>query len=183
VNGGQSEKEEQAMFAQPMAKRRRGGFTLVESAIAVVIVGVGIVAMLSAMASGTSVNGQARSITQGVFLAQEIREWTMRLPFVDPNHPNANPGPDVGENPQTFINDLDDLMNVTFSPPRDGQGNPIAGLTGWSQKITIEWRDPLSLSTRVYPDGSSDVASVAVTVSLNGRPVYSTSWIVTNKGT
>lgn len=173
------------MIAQRASTRRRGGFTLIESAIAVVVVGVGIVALLQAMASGTRINGQARAITQGVFLAQEVREWTLRLPFKDPNAPNPNmhpytPGPESGENPQVYVNDLDDLESITFSPPRDGEGQAIPELSGWTQTITMQWRDPGSLTTAV-PSGTSGVVHVTVSVSRNNQSVHSASWIVTDR--
>ncbi len=46
------------------------------------------------------------------------------------------PGPDQSD-PQTFVDDLDDLMDVTYSPPRDAHGLPIADMTSWSQTITL----------------------------------------------
>jgi len=162
-------------------RRRHGGFTLIEAAIATMVVAIGIVALLSALGAGTRVNSQARDITQAVFLAQEIREWTLRLPFKDPNPANAHnsPGPD-GIDPQLFVNDLDDLLNVTYGPPRDGQGRPIAGMAGWSQTINMNWRDPDSLTTTV-PVGISDVICVTVTIRHGQEAILATNWIVTRR--
>ncbi len=120
-------------------------------------------------------------MTQAIFLAQEIREWTMRLPYVDPNHPTKSPGPDAGEDPNTFVNDLYDLSGATFTPPRDGRGNAIAGLTGWSQSISMEWRQENSLATVYLPRGGSAVVCVTVTIKLNNQTVYTTSWLVTDR--
>lgn len=173
------------MVARCAAIRRRGGrgFTLVEAAIAIVVVGVGIVALMHAMASGTRINSEGQAITQAVFVAQEVREWTMRLPFSDEDPSDANnpPGPD-SQSPQVFVDDLDDLMEVTYGPPRDGQGVAIADLAGWSQTIHLEWRDPGSLTTAV-PDGDSDVVCVTVDVGRHGRDIHSASWLVTRRQT
>jgi type II secretory pathway pseudopilin PulG len=156
-----------------------GGFTLIEAAIATVIIGIGITALLASVAAGTRVNDSGQKLTQAVFLAQEIREWTLKLPFTDPDAADASnpPGPD-GTNPQTFIDDLDDLMNVTYSPPRDGQGSPIADMVGWSQKITLTWRNPNNLATTVAA-GASDIINVTVDISYKGTPTYTASWLVT----
>jgi prepilin-type N-terminal cleavage/methylation domain-containing protein len=166
-------------------RHARPGFTLIESAVAVVIVGVGIVAMLGAMASGSRVNAQARETTQAIFLAQEIREWTLRLPYRDPNDPNQHSYPytsthEAGEDPNVFVNDLKDLNGVTYSPPRDGEGQAITGLAGWKQAITMQWRDPAWL-TNAAPGGpgSSPTLCVTVVISHNNQPVYTASWIVT----
>jgi hypothetical protein len=133
-----------------------------------------------AVASGSRVNGAGQDLNQAVFLAQEIREWTLTLPFVDPNHPTNPPGPDPGENPQTFVNDLDDLMGVIFNPPRDGSGGAITNLPAWSQSIAITWRDPDHL-TQTVTAGSSNVVHVEVTVSNQGTPVLTTGWLVAKR--
>ncbi len=162
-------------------RQRQSGFTLIEAALTTAVVGIGILALMHSMAAGTRVNRQGRNITQAVFLAQEIREWTLRLPFRDPDPADQNnpPGPD-GTSPQTFVDDLDDLMGVTYSPPRDAQGYAINGLTGWSQTIDLEWRDPDDLRSVVTP-GTSPVINVKVTVKFKGEEVLQTDWLVTDR--
>ena len=161
----------------------RGGFSLMEVAVTTVIVGVGVTSLLLSVGSGTRVNGGAQELTQAVFLAQEIREWTVKLPFSDPDPADAGnpPGPD-GTSPLVFVDDLDDLMNVTFSPPRGGTGQPLNALTGWSQRITITWRDPDDLSAVVSP-GASDIVYVQVEILRRGKLVYTTGWIVARRKT
>ena len=160
---------------------RRGGFTLIEAAVATIVIGLGAAALLTAVASGTRTNAAGRSITQAVLLAQEIREWTVKLPFSDPDEADMGnpPGPD-GADPQVFVDDLDDLMNVTYSPPRDGQGQPVADMTGWQQAITLTWRAPSDLTTAVAA-GTSDTIHVQVDISHNGLNVLTTRWLVTRR--
>ena len=157
------------------------GFSLIEVLVAIATISVGIVAMLTAVGSSTRVNGEGRRITQASFIAQELREWTVKLPFSDPDPGDADnpPGPD-GTNPQVFVDDLDDLMNVVYNPPRDGLGSPVTDLVGWSQSIALSWRDPDNLST-VVAAGTTDVIHVQVTVARNGTEVLTTSWLVTRK--
>ena len=59
------------------------GFSLIEVAVATAIIGLGIVAMIVSTRSGTDINGASREMTQALFLANEIREWTLKLPFSD----------------------------------------------------------------------------------------------------
>ena len=123
--------------------RERGvhsGFSLVEVAVATAIIGIALASLLMALKSGTRTNEASRGLAQAVFLAQEIREWTLRLPFKDPEDPGGAPGSEEGD-PQVAVDDLDDLMGVTFSPPRDAYGSVIAGMSGWSETITLTWRD------------------------------------------
>ncbi|MFP4104992.1 MAG: hypothetical protein ACLFVU_02785 [Phycisphaerae bacterium] len=164
-------------------RKTRGAkaFTLIEVLGATIIIGIAVVALLAAMTSGTSVNEAGTKTTKAVFLAQEIREWTMRLPFSDPDSGDADnpPGPD-GTNPQTFVDDLDDLMDVTYNPPRNGMGNAITDMVGWSQTITLTWRNPDDLAVIVTP-GSSDVINVEVSIRYQDEEILSNNWLVTRR--
>ena len=80
------------------------------------------------------------------------------------------------------MDDIDDLMNVTYCPPRDGQGYAIASLPAWSQTITMTWRDPYNLSGTV-PAGTSDILYVNVDVKHRNNVVLSSGWLVTKKPT
>jgi prepilin-type N-terminal cleavage/methylation domain-containing protein len=159
----------------------RGGFTLVEVVIATVLVGLALTAIMISVRSNTIVNDAGTKLTQASFLAQEIREWTLTLPFRDQDVGDRGnpPGPD-GSNPQVWVDDLDDLMNVTYCPPRDGEGYAINALPDWSQSITMTWRDPNNLSQTVA-NGTSDVISVNVDVKHSNKLVLSSGWLVTKK--
>lgn len=157
------------------------GFSLLEAIIATALVAIGVTSLMVATKSGTEVNAAGRELTQATYLAQEIREWTLTLPFSDqdPGDRDNPPGPD-GSDPETYVDDLDDLMDVTYGPPRDGSGQPIVDMAGWSEHITLEWRDPDCLITTVYP-GASDVIRVTVKVAHDGRDVLTTGWLVTRR--
>jgi prepilin-type N-terminal cleavage/methylation domain-containing protein len=165
-----------------MSRSNHGkGFTLIEVMVAIMLIGTGIVALLGASMAGTRSTDAGKKMSQAVFLAQEIREWTLRLPFSDQDEADVDkpPGPD-GTSPQQFVDDLDDLMDVTYSPPRDGQFGAIADMTAWSETITLTWRDPTSLDT-VVADGASDVIHVHLSVAHAGKQVLETSWIVVRR--
>jgi len=79
-----------------------------------------------------------------------------------------------------FVDDLNDLMGVTYSPPRDAYGAPIADMVGWSQTIEMTWRDPDNL-TSVVADGASDILHIQVTVSFQGRQILSTGYLIARR--
>jgi prepilin-type N-terminal cleavage/methylation domain-containing protein len=164
--------------------RRPGGFSLIEVALASAIIGIGIVALVASLGAASRVNDAGRDLTKAIFLADEIREWTVQLPFKDPDAADANnpPGPD-GTDPQVFVDDLDDLYNaagLVFSPPRDGTGVAIANMTGWSEKLTLTWRDPNNFTQTVSP-GTSTVINVAASIRLRGKEIMATSWLVAKR--
>ena len=159
----------------------RAGFSLIEVAVAIVIIGIGVLALLTCVGAGTRANDAGQELTQATFLAQEIREWTLGLPFSDPNSADQGnpPGLDSGET-QYSVDDLDDLMDVTYSPPRDGTGSAISDMGDWSQTLTLTWRDPADLATVVAP-GTSNVIHVELTLYHKGREALATGWLVTRR--
>ena len=166
--------------ARPAGGHRRG-FTLIEAAVATSILGLGVVALMVAAASGTRLNHESEKLTQAVFLAQELRELTLKLPFSDqdPGDMDNPPGPD-GSDPQVFVDDLDDLMDVTYAPPRNGEGAPIPEMADWSETLTLTWRDPSSLTAVVDP-GTSDMIYVQVVIYYQGREVLTAGWLVARR--
>ena len=170
-------------------RRAREGFTLIEVVVASGIIGLAVTALLIASLHGTRVNYASQQLTQAVFLAQEIREYIHDLPFSDPQPGDANnpPGPD-GSSPQVFVDDLDDLMSVTYSPPRNGpfidmigaDGWYMTGMDGWSQTITLTWRDPADLSAEVTA-GTSDLIHVQVDIACDGDTLLTTGWLVARR--
>jgi len=161
-------------------RHARCGFTLIEAAVATIVIGLGIAALLAAMGAGARNTHAAQQLTTAALLTQEIREWTAALPFVDPDPgQGAIPGPD-GSSPQVFVDDLDDLMNVTYSPPRDGRGVAIEDLPDWSQTITLTWLDLDDFSSPLSP-GGSDLVDVRVDITYQGHQVMTTSWLISRR--
>ncbi|HVU64554.1 MAG TPA: prepilin-type N-terminal cleavage/methylation domain-containing protein [Phycisphaerales bacterium] len=64
--------------------RRRRGFTLIETALATVIIGVGVLALVQAQEAFLRSNSWSTQAATANYLANEIRELTRRLPKFDP---------------------------------------------------------------------------------------------------
>jgi hypothetical protein len=163
---------------RPARNRKfRKAFTMIEGAIAAGIVGMAVASLMTACGACTQATGGGSKISKATFLAQEVREWTLKLPFSDPDPEDAGglPGPDMYDS-QGCPDDLDDLMGVTYDPPRGGHGGPLQDMPGWSQTIQLTWVNPVSLAT-VHP-GGSDAAQVEVSISFEGRQVFTTGWLV-----
>jgi type II secretory pathway pseudopilin PulG len=128
------------MHASPIRRRVGGraahGFTLIEAALATVIIGVGVVAAMQAFGAGTRLNKSAAHMTSAMLLANNIQEVTATLPFHDPIFGRSTFGPESGENLAAY-NDLDDFENTTFSPPIDTSRQSISGMSQYSQQVTI----------------------------------------------
>ncbi len=155
---------------------KRGGFTLIEVALATAIISIAAIALMVGVGSSTRINSAGRSLAQAVILAENIRELSIKLPYFDPDlSEQGTIGPEAGE---TVIDDLDDL-HQSFTTVIDSQGNTISGMPRWRQVVTVQWVDDSDLTT--VSGIVKDTVMVAVDVRLNLKPVYSTSWLVAKR--
>jgi type II secretory pathway pseudopilin PulG len=159
----------------------RRGFWLVESAVAIAVVGVGIVAVVGSQQSWHVQAVASGELATGVRLAAEIREMSLLLPANDPVTGNTTWGIEFGELIPMDLDDLDDLDGGTFSDsdgtgPLDATGAVIVGMDGWEQRVAVQCVNPFDVTT-VVADGSSEVVRIKVTVFSNNNEITSLSWI------
>ena len=120
------------MRTSSQSKRSRGqagsgGFTLIETSMATVIIGVGVLAMVDAQSAFIVSNQWSSHAASATFLANEIRELTRNLPKHDPvngliliDDGNGNMvisgwGDEGGEVTVDDFDDIDDFDGITFS--------------------------------------------------------------------
>lgn len=118
-----------------LSRRSGAGFTLIETSLALVIVGVGVLALIDAQQSFIRTNGWSSHAATATYLANEIREMTRRLPKHDPTtglyflsgsdgaQELRGWGPEPGEVELNDYDDLDDFdgLRLAFNgtPGRD----------------------------------------------------------------
>ncbi|MEY3025663.1 MAG: hypothetical protein RLZZ238_560 [Planctomycetota bacterium] len=176
----------------PRTRTARSGFTLIETALATVIVGTGVLAIVSAHQAFFRQNEWSTHASTGQRLGNEIRELTLHLPRHDPVTGLAYWGPEPNEFDIEDFDDLDDFdgddgQGVVFSAalgngPISALGYPLTGMEGWSQRVFVENVDPYNLTT-VVGDGDSTMVRVRVIVEYQGvgddepREITRVSWI------
>ena len=133
-------------FGQFARRRNAAGFTLIEAALTTVIVGVGVLAIMSAQQAYHRKNQWAQRTGTAVLLANEIREMTLSLPQHDPFEPN-HMGPEDDELTVADYDDLDDFAGTvtggsgsgtTFNPPINALLEPIPDMDDWQQTVIVE---------------------------------------------
>lgn len=178
-----------------------GGFTLIETAMATVIIGVGVIAMVDAQESFTRSTLWSSHAATGMFLANELREMARHMSRHDPvtglwmDGDEVNGwGAETGEVTIDSFDDLDDLDGLEFGPGGDfdgpvnaygevipeigDDGQPVTdedgaavSMTGWSQRITVEKVSPFDFSTALAMDFSEDAAGEWAGRGIDGYPL------------
>jgi hypothetical protein len=163
-----------AQRSQPHARTR--GFTLLETALAMVIIVTGVLAIMEAQGAFIRSNRWSSHEATATYLANELRERMRTLPRHDPvtglslaGGVVVGLGPETGEVTVDDLDDIDDYNTVmfggvapTFPGPIDAFGEVIpeinpdgeivmnggnpVPLFGWSQYVLVEKVSPWDLS-------------------------------------
>ena len=155
-------------------RRARRGFTLIEAAMATVIIGVGVVAMVDAQQVFIRSNNWSSKASTAAFLANEIREMTRFMPKHDPvtrievNTSGGSAllfgwGIESNEFTVDDLDDLDDFDGVSFS-----NFGTITGVSGL-------YLGPINGFGRVIPE--IDLQGDVVQISGNDQPMQ--GWVQT----
>lgn len=121
--------------------RGRRAFTLLETSMAMVIIGVGVLAFVDAQKAFVTNNNWSSHAATGAYLANEVREFARRFPRHDPvtglylggagGSTLMGWGLEAGSSAIADINDLDDLDGLRF-----GNGGGFAGpINGFGEVI------------------------------------------------
>lgn len=149
---------------------RRSGLTLVEATIAVVIVGVMLVAALSTLAGSRRGRQTIGGRSRGCHLAEQLMEEILPLPYADPVYKSGmGPGSDEQTGTRDVFDDVDDYAGWSASPPQTPDGTALTGFEGWTRSVEVQWVQPDD-PTRVS-DTETGVKAITVRVLHQQMPV------------
>ncbi len=174
--------------------RRRAGFTLIETAMASVIIGTGVLAIISAQEVLLKKNDWSSMTTTATLLGNEIREMTLNLPRHDPVTGTTFWGPESDEMTLEDFDDVDDFdgpgEGIVFSSalgngPINAARAVITDMDGWEQIVRVMSVDSFDITTPM-DDAETDMVRVEVLVRYQGpnedQPMDMTTitWIAPN---
>jgi prepilin-type N-terminal cleavage/methylation domain-containing protein len=159
----------------------RAGFTLVEVAIAIGIIGLGVVALMQLTTACTMQNRASAQMTSAGMLAEHVQELMSDLPLSDPTVGSTHFGLEPGESLAGF-DDVDDFANQSFSPPIDSTRTALTDLADYTQTISVvpvAAREPggnltgATIPTTTY----TGALRITVTITHPDSTGVSMSWI------
>ncbi len=121
-------------------RKRHQGFTQVELAVSVVIVGVLMLASLNSIAASRRSHYAESARAMGGVLANNLLAEISKLPLREPTC-DCGFGPEAGEvgSDRRLFDDIDDYDNLVDSPPKRRLGTVLDGFDGWSRSVTIQY--------------------------------------------
>src|SRR5689334_7115209 len=110
----------------------RAGFTLIETAMAMIIVGLAVGGVMQLLAAGSQSNLVAAEKSIGINLAKNVRELANGLAYQDPTNPIS---PITNRNNLGTANDIWDLDGLVLTPPIDCRGVAMTSYPNWTQQV------------------------------------------------
>ena len=156
-------------------KRREGGATFAELMLATIVIGTTVVASTSSLRGSTEVYHYfAEGPHEALMLAQEVHEAAMQMPWEAELGAEGLFG-DVNQ-------DVWDLHEDSFSPPRSAEYEVVVSHLGWSQHVHVKMVDLNDPSVEVDPDTFEGdmLMELEVIVMRGGDVVGSHSWWLSN---
>lgn len=156
----------------PVHDQPRGrGFTLIESIISILVVGVMFVASMSVLSQSRLSRFIAADGMQGQLLAEALMSEILQQSYQEPVDPFSSLGLDVGEDPlvRAMWDDVDDYEGWTASPPQDKYGVAMTGLNGWTRTVEVGYVNPNNLITQI--GANTGIKIIVVVVLHNERQV------------
>ncbi len=170
------------------------GFTLIETALTTIIVGVGVLALMAAQQAFHKQNRWSTHASTATWLGNEIREMTLNLPRHDPvtgYDPAADEGWGIEPNETWFgdYDDVDDFDGLFFSSaagngPINARREIIPNMEGWKQIVAVSIVSPFEITGGTVLAGDPYMLKVDVTVTYQGpydsneEEITKVSWLV-----
>jgi MSHA pilin protein MshD len=153
---------------QSISTEKNRGFTMIEAATAVAIVGI----LLAASAGALSAIARIQRIQlerRGAYaLAEQLMGEIVQQYFSDQNNPPVF-GPEAGETRPIF-DDVDDYNGYSASPPVQKNGAAMPGYAGWTESVAVAYVDPNNPANTL---SSSTLKRITVTISSASGKQYS----------
>lgn len=163
----------------------RNAFTLVESAMATLLVGLLVVGSLKSLTASFQTHHFSQSRVRAAFLAEQLLIEISCLRWFDSNAPSTarTIGRDAGD-PATVtrrdqLDDMDDFDDWVEQPPSDRSGTELTGTTPLRRRITVENISGTDSTVVVADDADSGIRRITVTVDENGLELARISVLLT----
>lgn len=169
------------MMKRKNVQNKRSGFTMIETIMSVMIVGIMFASTLTMVGRAKLTRYRLTLRDKAEFLSQSLLAEITSLPYEDPREPTTAIGLEPMESGFTkrdTFNDVDDFHNWVKSPPQSADGVDMTEFNGWSRTVTVQWILPADLSTT--SPSETNAKRITVNVTFGNQFDYQLSTIRTS---
>jgi PKD repeat protein len=146
--------------------------TIVEAAIATLIVGGVLVAAMNSVAASRTIRGRVADRVRAQQLALDLISEIMQQGFSDPGTPPSSRAA------WAYVSDYNGLVD---SPPQTRSGTPIPDVTSWKRTVTIQWANPTTFAATSSTNTGVYLITVTVTrgtlVLASASALRTSAWV------
>jgi PKD repeat protein len=128
--------------------------TIVEAAVATIIVGGVLVAAMNAVAASRTIRGRVADRSRAQHLALDLMSEILQENFSNPGTPAASRAA------WAYVSDYNGLVD---SPPQTKSGTPIPDVSSWTRAVTLQWADPKTFA----PTSATNTGIYLITVTVS----------------
>lgn len=152
------------------------GFTMVESLISMIIIGVTLVAAMNTVSSARKRDRWIGDVSRAAALASDLLAEVGAQPYADGSDSVTVSGPTATESAtgnRSLFNDVNDYQNWSETTLRAKDGTALGYSAEWGRSVKVEFVNPGGGTTVVPTD--QGMARVTVRVSKSGKTLATLS--------
>jgi Tfp pilus assembly protein PilV len=142
----------------------RGGFSLLETVISTLLVGLILVSSLKSVGAILRQREKVADRQQAVWLADQLLTEILETAYEDPDGAAVFGPEETGG--RALFDDVDDFHKWQSSPPQTRDGRPLTELPGWVRRVAVSYVVPVN-PTHIS-DTDAGIKRITVTVSRDG---------------
>lgn len=175
----------QRLFEKSFLNVHHSGFTIVETALATLIVGLLVVGSLKSLSASFQTHRFSENRVRAVFLAEQLVIELSCLSWFDPNAPASagTIGIDTGDTTTVTqrdqLDDMDDFHNWS-EQPKTRSGVALAGASTLTRTVTVENISASDSTTVVAANINTGIRRITVVVVENGTELARLSTLLTS---
>lgn len=153
-------------------RRNPAGYSLVEVAVSIVVVGTMLAAALQAVGAARVGLRALGDRGRGLLLAQDLMAEILQQRYADADYGPGSFGlaaTEAAPGTRSLFDDVDDYHGWAASPPQHKDGTPIEWAAGYRRSVAVAWVDPADWSQ--VAGSNTGVKRITVVVERDGRPV------------
>jgi|GEM_PF-1133112 len=163
----------------------RAAFTIAETALATLIVGLLVVGSLKSLSASFQTHKFSENRVRALFLAEQLLIELSSLSWFDPNTPASSGtiGKDTGDTVTVTrrdqLDDMDDFHNWTEQPKSRG-GVALTGTSTLTRSVTVENISATDPTVAVAGNVNTGIRRMTVIVTENGTELARLSTLLTS---